>query len=138
MIFITPQIAIQESELHFDAVQASGPGGQNVNKVATAIQLRYDVAHSPALSEDVRQRLLKLAGKRINSEGVLVIEAKQHRTQEQNRQEAVTRLIALVNKAAQRPTVRHKTRPSFASRQRRLENKRRRSELKRLRQNIGD
>src|SRR5512145_1018067 len=138
MIFVTPQIAIQENELHFDAVQASGPGGQNVNKVATAIQLRYDIAHSPALPADVRQRLQKLAGKRINSEGVLVIEAKQYRTQEQNRQEAITRLIALVHKAAQRPNIRHQTRPSFASRQRRMENKRRRSEIKRLRQNLAD
>ncbi|MFZ6027558.1 MAG: alternative ribosome rescue aminoacyl-tRNA hydrolase ArfB [Chloroflexota bacterium] len=138
MIVIAPHINIPENELQFSAVQASGPGGQNVNKVATAVQLRYDVAHSPSLPEDVRQRLSKLAGKRISSEGVLVIEARQYRTQEQNRQAAITRLVALIHKAAEKPKVRRATRPTFASRQRRLENKRQRSEIKRLRQHVGD
>lgn len=138
MIVVTSQIVIQENELQFSAVQASGPGGQNVNKVATAVQLRYDVAHTPSLPEDVRQRLLQLAGKRISHEGILIIEAKQHRTQEQNRQAALTRLVALIHKAAEKPKVRRQTRPTFASRERRMENKRRQSEIKRLRQNVGD
>jgi len=126
-------IFIAEDELHFDYVRASGPGGQKVNKVATAVQLRFDVADSPSLPEDVRARLLRIAAGRITKEGVLVIEAREYRTQEQNRQAAIKRLAALIRQAAQRPKRRRKTKPTAQSKRRRLEAKRRRGELKRLR-----
>jgi ribosome-associated protein len=122
-----------ENELHFSAIQSAGPGGQNVNKVATAVQLRVDVAHSPSLPEDVRQRLLRLAGSRLTDDGVLIVQASRYRTQEQNRQDALDRLEALVRQASIPPKIRRPTRPTLASRQRRLESKRRRSETKRLR-----
>jgi ribosome-associated protein len=130
---VTPQITIDESELEFSFVHASGPGGQNVNKVASAVQLRFDVQNSPSLPEDVRKRLLSIAHNRIISNGILWIEARQHRTQEQNRQEAINRLIHWVRRAAEKPKVRKKTRPTLASQQRRLAEKRRRGEIKRLR-----
>src|SRR5512135_1592452 len=99
MIEVTSTIHIDENELHFDFVRSSGPGGQNVNKVSTAVQLRFDAAHSPSLQEEVRQRLMRLAGNRLTSEGVLVIEAHRFRTQEQNRQDAVQRLTLLIRQA---------------------------------------
>jgi ribosome-associated protein len=133
MLQVTPTIALDESEIQEEFVRAAGPGGQNVNKVATAVQLRFDVVHSPSLPEDVRTRLIRLAGKRVNEEGVLVILAKQHRTQLQNRADAVAQLIELIRKAATKPKPRHKTRPSFASKQKRLEGKRQRSEIKQIR-----
>jgi ribosome-associated protein len=117
-------------------VRASGPGGQNVNKVASAAQLRFDAKHSAALPEDVRQRLLRLAGKRINEGGILVIEAKRYRSQERNRKDAIDRLVNLIRKAAAKPKSRKKTKPTEASKRRRLEEKRRRSEIKRLRQPV--
>ena len=135
MISITPILAIDESEIQLDYVRASGPGGQNVNKVATAAQLRFDVAHS-ALPEDVRERLVRLAGRRMNAEGVLIIEARQFRTQEQNREDAIQRLIRLIQQAAERPKPRRKTRPTRAAKQRRLESKRRRSRVKEQRGSI--
>jgi ribosome-associated protein len=122
-----------ENELQWTFIQSSGPGGQNVNKVATAVQLRFDVSHSYSLPEPVRKRLIHLAGHRITQEGVLIIEARRYRTQEQNRRAALARLIELLQKAYQKPKIRHKTRPTMASRQRRLESKRRRSDIKRLR-----
>ena len=133
MIQVTPTIALDESELTLEFIRASGPGGQNVNKVATAVQLRFDVANSPSLPDDVRERLMRLAGRRMTKDGVLIIEARRFRTQERNQQDAVGRLVELVRQAAKKPRVRRKTRPTLASRRRRLEAKRRRSEKKRLR-----
>lgn len=133
MIQVTDTIAIREEEIQEDFIRASGPGGQNVNKVATAVQLRFDVLHSPSLPEDVRERLLRLAGKRMTREGVLLIEARRFRTQEQNRRDALERLIAWVRTAAEKPKPRRKTRPTAASRERRLQEKRRRGEIKRIR-----
>jgi ribosome-associated protein len=139
VIRVTRTIGIEESELRFEFVRASGPGGQNVNKVATAVQLRFDVARSPSLPEWVRRRLIGLAGRRITRDGVLVIRASRHRTQERNRQDAVERLVALVREAAKRPKVRRPTAPTKASREARLEEKRRQSRRKRTRRPVrGD
>jgi len=124
---------IDEKELQWAFVQSSGPGGQNVNKVATAVQLRFDVAHSASLPEDVRGRLARLAGWRITQDGVLIIEAKRYRSQEKNRQDALKRLADLLQKASEKPKTRRKTKPTLASQQQRLAKKRRRSEVKRLR-----
>jgi ribosome-associated protein len=133
MIKITPAISIEESEIQESFVRASGPGGQNVNKVATAVQLRFDVKNSPSLPPDIRQRLIRLAGRRVTEEGELIIEAKRFRTQERNRADAMDRLIQLIRQAAQKPKPRRKTKPSLESKRRRLEAKRRRAEIKRLR-----
>ncbi|HQX17104.1 MAG TPA: alternative ribosome rescue aminoacyl-tRNA hydrolase ArfB, partial [Anaerolineales bacterium] len=116
MIQISPSIHIRENELRFDYVRASGPGGQNVNKVATAAQLRFDVRKS-SLPEEVKSRLIRLAGKRVTEEGVLLIEAKQFRAQEQNREDAIQRLIALVKKALIKPKPRKKTKPTKAAKE---------------------
>ncbi|MBU0513621.1 MAG: aminoacyl-tRNA hydrolase [Proteobacteria bacterium] len=137
MIGITPTIELDERELEFDFVRASGPGGQNVNKVATAVQLRFDAANSPSLAEDVRRRLVVLGGKRVNREGVLIIDARRQRTQERNRQEAIDRLVELIRRAATPPKKRRPTAPSAAARQRRLRQKRRRADIKRLRRTDG-
>jgi ribosome-associated protein len=133
MIVINSRIAIDESEIRESFIRSPGPGGQNVNKVATAVQLRFDVAHSAALPEDVRARLMQLASRRINSEGQLVIEAHEFRTQEQNRQAAKARLVQLIRQAAVKPKVRRPTKPTLASKKIRMESKRHRSELKQLR-----
>jgi ribosome-associated protein len=127
---ITPTIAIDESELDERFVQASGPGGQNVNKVATAVQLRFDVADSPALSEPVRKRLRALAGRRMTADGVLVIDARRFRTQERNRMDARQRLIELIRGAATPAKKRIATRPTLAGRRRRLDAKKIRSATK--------
>jgi ribosome-associated protein len=136
MIRVTPEIEIDEEEIQEDFIRSSGPGGQNVNKVATAVQLRFDVAHSPSLSDDVRERLARLAGRRITDDGVLVIDARRYRTQERNRRDAVDRLVALIAKAAERPKPRRPTKPTGASRERRLESKRHRGETKRRRRTV--
>ncbi len=136
MIQITPAIAIDEGEIQEEFVRASGPGGQNVNKVATAVQLRFDVAHSPSLPDDVRQRLVRLAGRRMTEEGVLIIEARRFRKQARNRQDAVDRLVALIRKAAGKPLPRRKTSPTPASKRQRLEAKRHRGEIKRSRRSV--
>jgi ribosome-associated protein len=134
MIRITDTIAIDEREIEESFIRASGPGGQNVNKLATAVQLRFDVRHSPSLPDPVRARLTRLAGRRVNKDGVLVITAQRYRTQERNRDDALMRLIDLVSRAATAPTPRRPTRPTAAGRARRLEGKKRRSGIKRLRQ----
>jgi ribosome-associated protein len=136
MIRITRDIAIDESEIQQEFIRASGPGGQKVNKTATAVQLRFDVGNSPSLPDDVRQRLVRLAGKRMTEDGVLIIEARRFRSQDRNRQDAIDRLVALIRQAAEKPTVRRKTRPTLASKRHRLENKRRQSEKKRLRRSV--
>jgi ribosome-associated protein len=133
MIYISPTIQLDEREIELDFVRSPGPGGQNVNKVSSAVQLRFDVQNSPSLPEDVRQRLAKLSGKRLTSDGILVLEAHQYRTQEQNRQVAIDRLVRLVQQASRPTRPRIKTRPSRAAIQRRLEAKRKRSEIKRQR-----
>jgi len=133
MIYVTQTIAIDESEIQQEFIRASGPGGQNVNKVATAVQRRFDVAKSPSLSDDVRDRLISLARKRITEEGVLIIDARRFRTQGANRQDAIERLVELIRKAAQEPQIRRKTRPTLGSKTRRLETKRHQAETKRLR-----
>lgn len=133
MIEVTPDIRIAEDELSFSFVRASGPGGQNVNKVSTAVQLRFDAANSPNLPEAVRARALRLAGRRATTEGVIVLDARRHRTQERNRQDAVERLVALLQRAAELPKARTSTKPTRASRIKRLDDKRRRSAVKRAR-----
>ena len=133
MIRITAEIAIDEREIEERFSRASGPGGQNVNKVSSAVELRFDIAHSPSLPEDTRSRLIALAGRRVTQDGVLVIRAERFRAQKQNRDDAVQRLCDLVRKAAIAPKPRRKTRPSRAAKQRRLETKQRRSTVKRLR-----
>ena len=136
MINITRTIAIDEREIQLDFTRTSGPGGQNVNKVATAVQLRFDVANSPSLPPDVRARLMQLAGRRISASGILVIDARRFRTQEQNRRDALTRLVDLIRRAAETPRPRRKTKPTHASKRRRMEAKRRRSETKHLRRSV--
>ena len=133
MIQITPTITVDENEIHEDFVCASGPGGQNVNKVATCVQLRFDVANSRSLPEEVRERLMALVGNRITENGILIIDARRFRTQGRNREDATDRLVKLIRKAAQRPPIRRKTRPTLASQRRRLESKRRGAENKRIR-----
>jgi ribosome-associated protein len=133
MIEITPSLQIDERELQIDFVRASGPGGQNVNKVATAAQLRFDVRAS-SLPEDVKQRLNRLGGNRMTSEGLLLIEAKRFRTQEKNREDALRRFIELVRKSLLKPKARKKTKPSQAAKEERLKVKKRRGEIKKMRQ----
>ena len=133
MIRVTSTISIDEREIEESFIRSSGPGGQKVNKLATAVQLRFDVRRSPALPDDVRQRLERLAGRRLTRDGVLIITAQQYRTQERNRQDALDRLLQMIREAAVRPVPRRPTKPTAGSRKRRLEGKRRRSAIKGLR-----
>jgi len=138
MIVISPSLSIDEREIEERFVRSSGPGGQNVNKVATAVQLRFDVTTS-SLPDEIRQRLIALAGSRMTDEGVLVIEAREHRTQAQNREAARDRLVALVQRAAQQPKKRRATKPGRAAKEQRLVSKKRRGEIKARRQKtIGE
>ncbi len=136
MIQITPAISIDEREIQEEFIRASGPGGQNVNKVATAVQIRFNVAESPSLPDDVRTRLMRMAGRRITEDGFLIIDARRFRTQKRNRLDAINRLAELIRKAAEKPKPRRKTRPSPASRARRMDAKHRRSKTKRLRRPV--
>ena len=138
MLEITPNIAIDENEIKIQFVQASGPGGQNVNKVATSAQLRFDVVNSPSLEPDIKERILSSARKRINKEGILIIEARRYRTQEQNRQDAVNRLVTILEKSLIQPKKRLATRPSVTSRAARLSKKKRRGDIKKTRRYVPD
>ena len=133
MIRVTDRISIDEREIEESFVRSSGPGGQNVNKLSTAVQLRFDVRHSPSLPNDVSVRLQRLAGSRLTRDGVLVITAQSHRTQGRNRQDALDRLLHLIRQAAVAPIKRRPTRPTKASRERRIEGKKRRGGIKNLR-----
>lgn len=133
MVRITPTVAINESEIKLNFIRSSGPGGQNVNKVATAVQLRFDVKNSPSLSEEVRTRLVRLAGEKMTKDGILIIQARRFRKQERNRQDAMDRLIKLIRKASEPPKARIKPKPTRASKERILAAKRHRSKLKKMR-----
>ncbi len=137
MLNITPTIAISENEIKLDFIRSSGPGGQNVNKVATAVQLRFDVKNSPSLSDDVRTCLVRLAGRKITEHGILIIKAGRFRKQERNRQDAIDRLKKLIRKASEKPKARIKTKPTRAVKERMLSVKRHRSKIKRMRRYVS-
>ena len=137
MIYITPAIKIDKKEIKLQFIKASGPGGQNVNKLATAVQLRFDVKNSPSFPDDIRTRLVRLAGRRITENGVLIIEAKRFRKQEQNRQDAIDRLVKLIQKASEKPKARIKTKPTLASKKRILAVKQHRRRIKKMRRSVS-
>jgi ribosome-associated protein len=137
MIVVNDRLSLNENELVFEFIRASGPGGQNVNKVSTAVRLRFDAAGSNSLPDDVRGRLIRLAGKRIGDDGFLTLHARSKRTQEANRREAIDRLIDLLQRACERPKTRRPSRPTMASKERRLETKRRHGEAKARRRSLG-
>jgi len=134
MIEITPTVSLDDGELRFEFTRASGPGGQNVNKVSSAVKLYFDLRNSPSLTEEVKERLVRLGGSRVSGEGVLLIDARRYRTQEANRLDAIRRLVALIQKALEKPKVRKKTRPSVTASAARVDEKKRRGHIKRQRQ----
>ena len=133
MIEVTSSVKIDENEVQYEFVRASGPGGQNVNKVASSVQLRFNVRNSPSLEPDVKERLIKLAGNRVTEDGILIIEAKRYRTQDQNRFDATQRLITWVQKALEKPKVRKATRPTITAKAARVGDKKKRGEIKKTR-----
>lgn len=137
MIEINERVSLDESELQFEFIRSSGPGGQNVNKVSTAVRLKFPATDSPSLPEDVRQRLIRLAGKKVAADGMLTILAQAKRTQEANRREAIDRLVELIRAACERPKLRRPSRPTLGSKKRRLESKRQNSETKARRRSLG-
>ena len=136
MIHITDTLFIDESDIQMDFVRSSGPGGQNVNKVSTTVMLRFNAMQSDALTEDIRNRLRLIAGRKMTEEGILIIKANRYRSQDKNRKDAIERLIALIRQATVKPKSRRKTRPSHAAKERRLSAKKRRSEIKRRRRGV--
>jgi ribosome-associated protein len=136
MIEITPEILINENEIHFDFVRSSGPGGQHVNKVSTAVHLRWDARKLRTVSNEVYLRLKKEAGKRLSADGILIIQASRFRSQDRNRQDALDRLVTLIRKAAEKPKHRRKTRPTKASKERKLAEKKHRSRIKEKRRPV--
>ncbi|MBF0276107.1 MAG: aminoacyl-tRNA hydrolase [Nitrospinae bacterium] len=136
MIYLSELISLNEKEIKEDFIRASGPGGQNVNKVSTAVQLRFDVRNSASLQDFVKEKLIKIAGKRVSEDGVLIIEAKRYRTREANRQDAQRRLEELIVKALEKPKPRRKTKPTRSSNKQRLEIKKQRGEIKSTRKKV--
>ena len=133
MIEVSSNVKIDESEIQYEFIRASGPGGQNVNKVSSSVQLRFDIRNSPSLESEVKERLIKLTGSRVTDDGILIIEAKKYRTQEQNRYDATQRLIAWVQKALEKPKVRRATRPNLTAKAARVGDKKKRGEIKKTR-----
>jgi ribosome-associated protein len=138
MMKITPYISIDENELDFTFIRANGPGGQNINKVSTAVQLRFDIANSPSLPEEAKKRLIKLAGKRAAKDQILSIEAKRYRTQEHNKEDAIERFRKLVLKALEVPKPRKQTSPTQVSQEERLKKKKQRGAIKRMRSKLSE
>jgi ribosome-associated protein len=137
MIRVTDDITLDENELRLEFVRASGPGGQNVNKVSSAVQLRFNISQSACLSPEIKDRLIRSAGRKVAADGTLVIQAHRYRSQEQNRVDAINRLVTLIQKAAVAPKSRRKTKPSASVRERRLKNKRQRSQIKQKRRPVN-
>jgi ribosome-associated protein len=133
MLIITPEISIEDKDITFGFIRASGPGGQNINKVSTAVQLRFDLRQTSSMPEDVKKRLATLAGKRLSDNGEIIIEAKRFRTQSKNREDAIKRLLSLITKAAEKPKLRKKTKPSISASAVRVAKKKKRGAEKKIR-----